>query len=253
MSKWLWLVVFLLALGALGGVFFTYLYWFKIKLGFHTSHDPEVWGQFGDFVGGILNPILSFITVLILIVTSLYQQKQYENSEKRESNKRFDDRFYGMITYQRSFAYDFKCKLPTGDDANLKELVIHLEKVIFDTTDHNEINTIHFKETVFPLIRSFYILTKMINQSQEDKVAEKDIDKYYEWLINLSDYYLVRLVLLCIFYYDNTVSFEYIKSTPKFIEKLTKLGWGTYISDIKQRKVTLSINNVSEESQGKEK
>lgn len=240
MNKWLWLVVFLLALSAFGGVFFSYFYWFKMTLSFHTSHSPEVWGQFGDFIGGLLNPILSFITVMILIVTSLHQQKQYENSEKRELNKRFDDRFYGMINYQRSFADEFKCKLPSGEDANLSELVLYMEKMIFDTDNHDEINTIQHKENIFPLIRSFYILIKMVNEANDDSIDDKDMDKYYEWLVNLSNFHLVKLVLLCVFYYEDISSFEYIKSSHRFIVKISKLGWKTYIEATIKRKGNLN-------------
>lgn len=236
MSKWLWITVFLLALGALIGVFLTYFYWFRIELNFQTSKAPEVWGQFGDFVGGLLNPILSFITVIILIITSLYQQNQYEKLERRESNKRFDDRFYGMISYQRDFSNDFKCKLPNGSDANLKELTIYVEEVFFDTTDHSVINDEEFKNSIFPLIRGFYVLIKMINESQKDEMDHDDIDRYYEWLVNLSDYSLMRLVIFCVFYYDGILSFNYIRSNANFIGKLTKIGWGGYITEVKSRK-----------------
>ena len=85
MSNRLWLVVFILALLAFCGVFIVYFLWFKAWLNFHLSKNPEVWGQFGDFVGGVLNPILSFITVVILIITTIYQQKQYEKLGKKRT------------------------------------------------------------------------------------------------------------------------------------------------------------------------
>lgn len=111
-----------------------FLLWFKACLDFHLSKSPEVWGQFGDFVGGVLNPILSFITVVILIITTIYQQKQYENSEKRELNKRFDDRFYGMISYQRDLAANFKLALPGGSDADVKDVITYVEDVFLILT-----------------------------------------------------------------------------------------------------------------------
>ncbi|WP_410732019.1 hypothetical protein [Citrobacter freundii] len=239
MSKALWIAVFLLAFVALLGVFFSYYYWFKVELDFHISKSPEVWGQFGDFAGGLINPILSFITVIILIITSLYQQKQYERLEKREKNKIFDDRFYGMISYQRDFANDFKCKLPNGIDANVKELTICVEDIFFDTDDHSYINDDNFKESIFPLIRGFYILVKMINEHHEEEIERKDADKYYEWLVNLTDYSLMRLVLFCVYYYDGISSFNYINSNPDFISKLTMIGWQDYIAEVKRRKLQI--------------
>ncbi|HIC8603685.1 TPA: hypothetical protein ACW7U9_001872 [Citrobacter freundii] len=237
MNKALWIAVFLLAIIALLGVFFSYYYWFKLELDFHISKSPEVWGQFGDFAGGLINPILGFITVVILIITSLYQQKQYERLERREKNKIFDDRFYGMISYQRDFANDFKCKLPSGVDANVKELTIYVEGVFFDTDDHSYLNDDKFKDSIFPLVRGFYILVKMINESHNEEIGKKDADKYYEWLVNLTDYSLMRLVLLCVYYYDGISSFNYIKSNSAFIAKLSMIGWGDYIDEVKNRKL----------------
>lgn len=237
MNKALWIAVFLLALVALLGVFFSYYYWFKLELGFNISKSPEVWGQFGDFAGGLINPILGFITVVILIITSLYQQKQYERLERREKNKIFDDRFYGMISYQRDFANDFKCKLPNGVDANVKDLTMYVEGVFFDTDDHTYLNDDKFKDSIFPLVRGFYILVKMINDSHTEETEKKDADKYYEWLVNLTDYSLMRLVLLCVFYYDGISSFNYINSNSAFIAKLSMIGWGDYIAEVKKRKL----------------
>lgn len=241
MSKRLWLVVFILASLAFFSVFAVYFLWFKACLDFHLSKSPEVWGQFGDFVGGVLNPILSFITVVILIITTIYQQKQYENSEKRELNKRFDDRFYGMISYQRDLAANFKLALPGGSDADVKDVITYVEDVFFNTNDHSYINSQGFKETIFPVVRAFYILIKMIDESSEDEVSANIASKYYEWVINLSDYHFLRLVFFCSFYYDNISSFTYIRSNKNVISSLTTMGWDVYIYEINKRKQQLGI------------
>lgn len=44
------------------------------------SEKQDVWGQFGDFVGGTLNPILSFITIYILYRTIILQQESLEKT-----------------------------------------------------------------------------------------------------------------------------------------------------------------------------
>ena len=48
--------------------------------------DAGIWGAVGDFFGGILNPILSFLTI-ILLVSSL----KYQNLELRASTKALED------------------------------------------------------------------------------------------------------------------------------------------------------------------
>lgn len=42
------------------------------------SVNQEVWGQFGDFVGGTLNPILSFLSLLALVFTVTLQVHQLD-------------------------------------------------------------------------------------------------------------------------------------------------------------------------------
>lgn len=39
------------------------------------SSDPEQWGQIGDYFGGLLNPIISF-TTLIFLIKAYYSQRQ---------------------------------------------------------------------------------------------------------------------------------------------------------------------------------
>jgi hypothetical protein len=47
-------------------------------LTFHggVSNDQAVWGQFGDFVGGTVNPVLGFLTIIALALTLILQNRQ---------------------------------------------------------------------------------------------------------------------------------------------------------------------------------
>lgn len=52
---------------------------------------PEQFGQFGDYIGGILNPILGFITIILLISTLTEQRKAnalFQQAERVAANKR---------------------------------------------------------------------------------------------------------------------------------------------------------------------
>jgi uncharacterized membrane protein len=59
-------------------------------LAFHdgVSHTQEVWGQFGDFVGGTLNPILSFLSLIALVYTVLLQVRQLDIARDELRNSR---------------------------------------------------------------------------------------------------------------------------------------------------------------------
>ena len=60
-------------------VFFVYFLFFR---GHKLSSDPAVWGQFGDFIGGTANPILSFITLVLLAFTLGVQNRQLNISSR---------------------------------------------------------------------------------------------------------------------------------------------------------------------------
>ncbi|MCR3946354.1 hypothetical protein NUK32_05245 [Aeromonas caviae] len=49
-------------------------YIFKFH-GNNISSNPEQWGQIGDYFGGLLNPIISF-TTLIFLIKAYYSQRQ---------------------------------------------------------------------------------------------------------------------------------------------------------------------------------
>lgn len=55
---------------------------FVLKFGFTPPDSQETWGQFGDFVGGILNPLFSIIGLLALLHTIVLQSKELASSTK---------------------------------------------------------------------------------------------------------------------------------------------------------------------------
>lgn len=61
----------------------------KFEDGSGFSDSREVWGQFGDFVGGLLNPAIGALTVYLLLVSVYIQRKELRSSiaEMKESNK----------------------------------------------------------------------------------------------------------------------------------------------------------------------
>jgi len=57
---------------------------------FHSgfSLDQGVWGQFGDFLGGTLSPILSFLSLLALVFTVALQARQLELAHEELQNSK---------------------------------------------------------------------------------------------------------------------------------------------------------------------
>lgn len=67
-------------------VVFGYFHWFGYALKFSLSKDPAVWGQFGDFIGGVLNPVCAYMA-LVWLVRSYALQK----TELAETRKALED------------------------------------------------------------------------------------------------------------------------------------------------------------------
>jgi large-conductance mechanosensitive channel len=58
-----------------------------VVLNYPWSKDQDVWSDFGSFLGGTISPILSFITIFLLIQSLNHQNLANEKlTEQLESN-----------------------------------------------------------------------------------------------------------------------------------------------------------------------
>ena len=64
----------------------------------HLSQSQEKWGQFGDYFGGILNPLLSFCALLGLLMTLRSQQQESYKAERRHAAMTFDTRLFQLLS-----------------------------------------------------------------------------------------------------------------------------------------------------------
>jgi hypothetical protein len=85
-----------------------YLYWRSFgALGW--SNKQEVWGQAGDFIGGVCNPLLSLLALLALLKTVRLQSAQLdaareELEEARRAQERADQRQLEQLQAARDLA-----------------------------------------------------------------------------------------------------------------------------------------------------
>lgn len=59
--------------------FILFMYFSTFK---YISVDTAVWGAFGDYIGGLLNPVFAFLSFTALLVTLLFQNKQLEQNQQ---------------------------------------------------------------------------------------------------------------------------------------------------------------------------
>ena len=58
-----------------------YMLWFGVFNPGQISTDPAVWGQLGDYVGGIANPLIAFLALYWLTQSVLLQRKELQETK----------------------------------------------------------------------------------------------------------------------------------------------------------------------------
>lgn len=72
----------LLAIGAVSAVCVHGMYLYEFgSWPIALSNDPAVWGQYGDYIGGLLNPIFSSLAFSGLVVTIFLQARQIDEGK----------------------------------------------------------------------------------------------------------------------------------------------------------------------------
>lgn len=70
--------------------------------------DNELWGQFGDYFGGVLNPILSFSAFITLLVTFKHQIDAGRVADARHYEQQREQRFFSLLGLVASNANSIK-------------------------------------------------------------------------------------------------------------------------------------------------
>lgn len=83
---WIGSIILILIMGVPQLFFFGFL----AKNGW--SYDPANWGQYGDFFGGIINPLLAIVNILILVLlTNTVQRIENERTERISAEEKERD------------------------------------------------------------------------------------------------------------------------------------------------------------------
>lgn len=224
-------------------VFASYLVQFHFKLGYVISDDPAVWGQLGDYFGGLLNPMLSFIS-LVLLIKSLTLQNQanqdlrneISNTRKSERLRSFEVQLFNMIDSQRASLDAFKIEFEEngvfvtkyGPDAIIK-IEDEIERLRKESIDVNRtieyLEDIDSADQIFGVTRVFYNMVKMISEKLSDSngFSLEDRLSHYLTLINFTDFALLRLVMMSAQFMEYS-STEYLKTNNEFNIVLGETG-----------------------------
>lgn len=85
---------------------------------------PDAWGQFGDYIGGLLNPLISLFTLVVALsvwrlqkTELLETRKAIEEQGKTAEQQRREQRFFDFLTIYRSTVDSIEFEVHTRSDA----------------------------------------------------------------------------------------------------------------------------------------
>jgi len=70
---------------------------YRHEFGPDVLHNRAYWGQFGDFVGGLLNPIFGFLGFAAILATLYYQRREYDEQKEIVVRQQFEHTFFQLL------------------------------------------------------------------------------------------------------------------------------------------------------------
>ncbi|EOI3539354.1 hypothetical protein QLY38_03650 [Cronobacter sakazakii] len=192
--------------------------------------DKSEWGTFGDFVGGVTNPILTFFTMLMLIKSinlqkdandSIIKQNTHmhevsERQKEMDDLRSFESSFYSLAEVSRK---EFDALKIIGRNKKFyiaADAVVYLEGYMISSCRYQNAEALRSQFSrfdtdscmaIFSAVRSFYILFKFTNES----CPEKYKDRYYEIANYIMPIKFLHLVCLAYVFGDWKISKDFEK------------------------------------------
>jgi hypothetical protein len=177
---WLWCIasgVIVLVVGAL----LAYVFWFSFSVHLPIAVTTSEWGQFGDYVGGVVGTALSAATVALLVLSILIQRETYSTTkaELKATSEALADQL--KQSHERSALDNFQSTLElmlshSSGRAGLKDLGAAIVTKLSrgDATDAASWHGAHsIVEKQFGMLRGFLSpLLKLVHRLGEIAIEE---------------------------------------------------------------------------------
>lgn len=161
------------------------LVWTGYFLNFHgdVSDSPGDWGTFGDFTGGVLNPLLNFITIYLLITQYKAARDDLEVQRSEEKIKAFESSFFTFATFALNEYRSYELNV-SGKIYKSSEAVSYIQRyftlaagagTLFQ--DFNRLDT-RASDTIYSLVASFCVVFKLIEESCPAAVKGKYVNLF---------------------------------------------------------------------------
>lgn len=101
---------------------------YVVNFGSSLSSDRDDWGVFGDYLGGVLNPVIGLVTVFLVLINVRLQRQELKNSlvEMRNSNEalkeqnasielqNFQNTFFNWLNSYNNIASNIEVTVDSG-------------------------------------------------------------------------------------------------------------------------------------------
>ena len=226
-----------------------YILHFSLKLNYPISNNTSSWAELGEFFGGILGPILSFISIVLLIQSLKLQndtneslQLELNENKKTEKLKSFETLFFNMVNSQAASFKLLKIEFIENNESKTAQGAGAVALIEESVQQHREqgkteqeigelLNNIDDEDQIYSATRIYYVIVKTVSEKLSDTHGfskEIRID-YFTMLINFTDFPLLRLIMMSLQFMKNPQT-DYLKNSPEFNEALksVKLSYQLY-------------------------
>lgn len=204
----------------------------------NLSDDKGDWGAFGDFVGGLTNPILTFITTCLLIGSIGLQRKANEllvedskAQREREDVRFFESSLYSLVEVAKSEYSNLSIFSDYGELLREADAVSFIERMVVEAPRVNDIGVIfddldgQSNLRIVSAVRAFCIPFKLMSEN----CPSANKDKYreiYGHLVPVRMIHLLCLAEACTTWsflrYPRDVGFFEIKANKEYICAIKK-------------------------------
>lgn len=132
LSKWLYILIGVIFIGISALIFS----WGSIIVWKDPNYvvDKELFGTFGDFIGGVLGTIFSIISIILIVKTFIHQRQITKDNEKQLETQRFNDMFFELLRLYQSEVSELcgQFETPTNKNKTESTEVVYNNKDFFD-------------------------------------------------------------------------------------------------------------------------
>ena len=261
----------------IGFAYFIFKWGHPIKI-FNDDYvvDKDLWSAYGDFIGGVLGTIFSFVGVILMVETFKYQNKATKESLYQTERQRFHDLFFELLRlYQLQVSEMCSERLEPVYEEGEKKLEVeqYSNKDFFDKEkqilqskfrniknyEENRKRAVNYYMLFYTVnhtklgayFRTIYRIYDLIDGSKLKESEIKDYLKIIRAQFTESELFFIRYNAMCIYgskliHYIN--KYNVLKHLPTF-ELLEFKDWWQSLSQMEKTGINIFFSVLRNEIQ----